>query len=496
MSKKFLSKTRLKRGLQCTKSLYFSLYRKDLEAPVDAGTQASMDEGNEIGERARAQEPAGVLIDFAPWEYEASAEATRQAIARGQTTLFEAAFIAGDLFARVDILRWHENAQAWDLIEVKKSTKVKADHIEDVALQHIVLQKTGLKLHRLYVRHLNSEAVHPDLENLFISVDVTDAVTECLGQLPSRVAELQQIAAQKTEITQAIGPQCTKPYPCAFQKHCWKDFPKPSLFDLPGIGEVKGWELMGQGKRLIEDLEVGDYPPKALRAVEIHLTQKTFVDASAIAQATADWAWPLYFLDFETLAPALPRYAGTKPYGEVPFQFSCHVQDSPGAGLRHFEYLHLDASDPRPALARHLVNNFGATGSIVAYSMGVEKGILLKLAESFPEHQVFLRDLAERLVDLLPVVRNHVYDAKFLGSFSIKKVAPALLGSQFAYDRLTVSDGLISRAIAEKFIRGQIPAAEAAALREALLVYCRQDTLAMAEIVRWLHSDLPLKKCG
>src|SRR5690606_22794397 len=93
------------------------------------------------------------------------------------------------------------------------------------------------------------------------------------------------------------------------------------------------------------------------------------------------WSWPLYFFDFETINPAIPRYPNTEPYKQIPFQFSCHVWNSPGSELQHFEYLHTDTSDPRPPLIEAMLKGFGNTGSIVAYNMKFEIGVIKALAE-------------------------------------------------------------------------------------------------------------------
>jgi len=175
--------------------------------------------------------------------------------------------------------------------------------------------------------------------------------------------------------------------------------------------------------------------------------------------------------------------------------------------LTHFEYLHLENTDPREAIAKALANGFGEKGSVLSYYASVEKGILkglaesekriltelaesekrilTELAESVPKYAKKLLAIVDRIVDRYTVFKNNVYDPEFFGSFSIKTVAPVLLGSAFDYDRLKVGGGMESRAIADKIMRG----AEAGTLKDDLLAYCRQDTIAMVELFKWLVAQ-------
>jgi hypothetical protein len=482
----YLSKSRLKRGLQCSKSLYLTLFKKELEPEVNAATQLNFDEGNEVGELARKQFPNGVLIGFQPWERDEACEATRQAIVSGATEIFEAAFSANGLYARVDVLRRKNFSEEWDLIEVKKSSKVKEEHLEDVSIQALTLEEAGIKVKSYQVMHLNPSCFFPDLSNLFAVADVTEAVKATVPELRKKIHVLQQLVASGVEPKQEVGPHCDDPNPCAFREHCWKDFPRPNVFELPGIGPVGGWKLIKGGKTLISDLNPNDFKGKTKTAIECVQSGKRWIEPKPIFSLVKQWKWPLYFLDFETLAPAIPRYNGCKPYSDVPFQFSCHVWNSPNEEVTHFEYLHLKDDDPRPVIAKALAEGFGDEGSVVAYNMSVEEGVLLKLAEVVPQYASKLKSIATRLVDPLPVFRNHVYDPNFNGGFSIKEVAPALVGPEYDYGNLEISDGMAARAMAESIMRGKVTGAEAESLKEALLEYCRQDTIAMVELTKWM----------
>ncbi len=482
----YLSKSRLKRGLQCPKSLYFTVFKRELEPKVTSATQLIFDEGNEVGELARKQFSDGILIDNPHWDISGAAEATQNAIRLGADVIFEAAFLVDGLFARADILRRDSSRNEWEIIEIKKSTKVKEEHIQDLAIQALVLEKVGLKVKSYHLMHLNSECIFPNLGNLFCITDVTEGVGASLPVLKNKISELKSLVKEAREPEIEIGSHCDDPNPCTFRDHCWKDFPRPNVFDLPGVGPVKGWKLIEGGQTLISDLDPEDFKGKTRVAIEAIQKKKRWIEPMPIKTFVKNWQWPLYFLDFETLAPAVPRYAGCRPYSEIPFQFSCHVWPTPKSEVDHIEYLHLTKEDPRLAIADALVKGIGDTGSVVAYNMSVEKNILLKLSELFPKYRSKLKSIAERLVDPLPVFRNHVYDPNFNGSFSIKDVAPVLVGATYGYGQLEVSDGMYARAMAEAIICGKISGKESEQLKQALLEYCRQDTIAMVALTKWM----------
>ena len=310
----YLSKSRLKRGLQCSKSLYFTLFKKELEPEISAATQLNFDEGNEVGALARKEFPKGVLIGFEPWERDEACEATRKAIASGASEVFEAAFVSNGLYARVDVLRRKTGTEMWELIEVKKSSKVKEEHIEDVAIQALTLENAGIKIDSFHVMHLNPDCYFPDLTNLFAFANVTDAVRETVPELRKKISTLQQLVVVGSEPIQAIGPHCDDPNPCSFRDHCWKDFPRLNVFELPGIGPVGGWKLIKGGKTLVKDLNPNDFKGKTKIAIESIQSGQRWIEPEPIHALVKEWKWPLYFLDFETLAPAIPRYKGCKPY--------------------------------------------------------------------------------------------------------------------------------------------------------------------------------------
>lgn len=471
--------------MQCHKNLWLHLHRPELEPNADIATQMQFDEGKEVGELARAHFGKGLLIDNDYWDYDGAHEATQQAIRNGVELIFEASFLVDGLFARADILK--KTRSGWAIFEVKKSTSVKDYHFEDAAIQAHIIRLSGLKLESISITHINNECVHPDLSELFISQDITEEITSLQGHVVKKIFDLQNIVKTNSEPAVEIGPHCDSPFKCAFKDHCWKHIPEKSVFDLPGVSSKKTWDLIEKGIIKISDMDPADYKGKTKRAIEVTKKMTAFIDSSGIATSINSWKWPLYFFDFETLGPAIPRFKGTKPYGQIPYQFSCHVWTSPKhKTLDHFEYLHTEASDPRSGVIKAMLDGLGTEGSIVAYNMAFEIGVIKKLTDFDPQNTSKLKALIERFVDPLPIFRENVYHPDFLGSFSIKSVAPALIGGTLKYDHLEIGDGSSAQAHADLIIRGNIDTKIKQSTIDNLLTYCRQDTLAMVELVKWL----------
>lgn len=484
--KKILSKTRLMEGFQCEKRLWLKLYKPELEAEVGVATQMSFDEGNEVGELARDHFGKGELITNEYWDYDGATNATENLIEAGTKTIFEAAFRYKDFFSRADIFTKLKNA--WHVIEVKKSVEPKDYQILDSAIQTWIIRNCGHKVSKISIMHLNRECVFPNLDNLYTTTDITDEVEELLPLVEATATKLSKIASASSQPKAKIGSHCDDPFECAFKAHCWADVPQKSVFDLPGMLTKKKWELYDGGQRKITDLEPAAFKNKTKLAIEVTKSKKPWFDWPVIDETIKQWTWPLYFFDFETINPAIPRFINTSPYSQIPFQFSCHIWKSPKSKLEHFEYLHTDGTDSRPPLIEAMLSGLASEGSIVAYNMVFEIGVIKKLAEFDKANSKALLKLTERFVDPLKIFQSFSYHPEYLGSFSIKNVAPALLGSKLSYENLEIGDGSEAQAAVNLLLREIAKPNEREKIIKNLLTYCRQDTLAMVELVKWLMN--------
>ncbi len=478
------------RGYQCLKSIYLTIHNKELEPPVTPDLQFIFDQGNAVGSEARKKYPNGVLVDNPAWDFFGALKKTRKLLKNETEVIFEAAFEYKGCFARADIITYSKETKRWSVFEVKSTTKVKEEHLDDVGLQAWIMANAGLPIEKICVMHLNSDCRYPNLNNLFTEVDVTEELRKRHQSIPPRLTEIFKAVRSESAPDVDIGPHCASPNECPFITHCWvqKNIPEPSVFNLPGI-KTKKWDLYAQGIIKLDHPKLSNLTPVQQRVVDVYKSQKRYIDKVEIGKALSTWKFPLVFLDFETINPAIPRYDKTGPYQQVPFQFSAHIWLSPGSELIHKEYLHVSSSDPRPQLIPLLLEACRGEGSIVAYYSAFETQRISEMAEHSQDHKKELEALLNRFVDPLPIFRDFVYDNGFLGSFSLKTVAPTILGEKHSYEGMLVADGSSAQRAYEEIINPETDHSRREQLIEASIEYCKKDTLVMVELVKWLMNE-------
>jgi hypothetical protein len=480
-----LSKADYVLGLKCPLALWYNKFRRELE--VDASGPA-IAQGNMIGELAWQRFPRGMLIEEAPWKPEA-AKRTAECVRNKKKYIYEAVarLKTGELCA-ADILRRNADG-SHDIIEVKSSSEVKEYHILDVSFQRYVFRKAGYKIRKCHVMTLNSAYEREgdlDLKKLFTLNDVTGAL-DSLAQVERNIAALRAMLAGK-EPNCAIGAACGAFYPCKFEAHCWRGVPEYSVFNVVKMEEA---EALYQEHKTADLKKLAPFisvTGKKQNDLECFLRKKTVRAPEQLQEFLNQLQYPLYFLDYETINSAVPLFDGTKPYQQVPFQFSLHILDKPGAALRHVEYLHAQRTDPRPRLVRALVKACGKKGSVIAYYAPFEKGRNDELARAFPEHASALRVINDRVVDLFEPFRGrHLYSYKQQGSASIKKVLPAF--TSMSYAGLDIGDGQVASSMYLAFMNGLLSRQEAGKMFADLRVYCGQDTMAMVELLKVVREQ-------
>jgi len=484
-----LSKSKVVLGLQCEKALYLTIHKRELAGEVSESQQMIFDQGHEVGIFAQKQFPDGVLVDAAFNETKKALEQTKKAIESGALAIIEATFEHENVLVKVDILHRKSAKAAWEIFEVKSSTGVKEVYLQDASVQLWVVRNAGLKVKKISIQHINNKCTYPNLDDLFATVDVTEECEELQSEIPKIVSRLQKML-KGSEPKISIGAHCSDPYPCAFQAHCFSKckIPEISVFDIPSLKTELKWELYNAGKADLRTLDVEDFNVTQRRMIECTVAKKRFVDSSSILKEIKKWEYPMSFLDFETIAFAIPRYEGVKAYQQIPFQFSCHIKDSAKAKLKHVEYLHADGTDPREQLSKALAQLIPETSSVIAYNISFEKTVLLKLSDEFPKFSKKLKSIAERLVDPLPLFRKFVYDPGFCGSFSIKTVAPAILGKSASYEDLVLGDGSAAQCAFLEMIHADTTKVRKKELADSLIEYCTKDTMGMVQLVEWMFE--------
>jgi hypothetical protein len=487
-----LSKSTFLRGLQCHKSLWLYKKRRDLIPSVPPDKQAIFDQGKQVGELARTYYPGGCLITADHLHPQDALAETEQAMKAGVKVLYEAAVAYGPTLIRADILVRSEDGTGWDIVEVKQSTEEKDEHLPDAAVQFYVLRGAGIPVRKAFLMLINTEYVRQgpiDVQQLFKLVDMTDSVKGYLPNVPKAIKEflavLEKPSVPEIEISKK---RCHNPFDCEFIPHCWSHVPEYSIFDLTRISEKGLGALQREGIITLDDIP-DDFKltPTQRLQVDVEKSGEPSIEPEAIREHLAVLSRPLYFLDFETMNPAVPPYDGLRPYQQTPFQFSIRIEDGKGK-LRHVEYLGDGVNDPRPELAKQLVAAIGPKGSVIAYYARFESKALDDLAAALPEFANALNGIRERIWDLyVPFEKRHYVHPAFRGSASIKDVLPALV-PEMTYEGMAIADGQAATRAYLDFMSGQLTAEQAQKIREDLETYCGQDTLAMAKILEILKD--------
>lgn len=480
-----LSKSRFTSGLQCHRLLWWQVHEPEAEELVpDVGLQARFDTGTRVGALARTYVPGGRLIDLPHNAYGERIALTAEFLEEQAPAIYEATFSTGDAYAAIDIL---ERARGgFNLVEVKSSTSVKEEHIPDVAIQVHILTRNGLTVKRAELMHLNRGCAYPDLSNLFTRHDVTAEVEGMQRELPALIAgQIRMLAGSLPDVQ--VGEHCRKPYECPFLDRCRGELPEHHVRTLYRVRNG-GAAWLARGFETIDQMPAGcklsEIQERQWRAV----TTGRLVVEPGLARALRPFKEPLAFLDFETVAPAIPVWNGCHPYDAVPAQFSCHFVARDGSVVHH-DWIADGPEDPRPEIARRVVEACRGAGGVVAYNAGFERGKIEFLADAVPELAGELMEIAEKLLDPLPIVRSHVYHPDFRGSFSMKSVLPALVPGP-GYEDLEVAEGGVASIELERlmFRRDEMTVAERRRVAAALRKYCALDTDGMVRLVARLRE--------
>lgn len=476
-----MSKSRLLSHQQCPKRLWLETFRPEL-ADADGGSMASMAAGNTVGEVARDLFPGGVLIEGD--DLRQAISDTRQVLAtQPRVPVYEATFQHDGVLVRADILV-PERGGAYHLIEVKSATSVKDYYLNDVAVQASVTEAAGVRLRRIQIAHIDNGFVYPggeQYDGLFHYVDVADSVRALKPQVPEWIAAARRtLAGDEPEVTP--GEQCCSPFACPFINHCAPQDPEAFPVEvLPRISGKAVAALKAQGFTDIRDIPHGVLTnDKHERVRQVTRSGRRFLDREATSARMAELTYPRYFMDFETLNPAIPLWANSRPYQQIPFQWSCHVQGRNGE-LRQEAYLATGEEDPRREFAESLIRTVRTRGPILVYNAAFEVSRLRELAAHFPDLEDALLRIIERVVDLLPLARDHYYHPAMRGSWSIKAVLPTI-APELSYDSLDVADGGDAQQAFLEILHPDTSDTRREECRVNLLAYCERDTLAMVRL--------------
>jgi len=447
---KTISKSSFIRGTKCPKSLWLHFFQPQDRDEISEGQQNIFNTGHSVGALAQQLFPGGIDASRRePGKVSEAVTYTQELINNGQTVIYEAAFSDGETLCYMDILVKEKGE--WRAYEVKASTSVKDYHIMDAAFQYYVITRSGLPLADIFLVHINNQYIRHgeiDVQQLFTFEPLTSTISLMQAGIPGQLLSLNQMLIAGVIPAIEMGAQCTSPFACDFIGFCQSSLP--------------------------EEPESSNQLPASRKQDHLDNFKSRLV-------------CPLYFMDFETIFPVIPLHDESRPYQQIPFQYSLHIVkdfNSMDKPAHHF-FLGTPPSDPRPAFIESLLDRLGTHGSIIVWNATFEKTRLKEIARDFPEYSSRIEPLFDRLVDLMvPFRKKHLYTPDMNGSYSLKAVLPALV-PDLSYSNLEIQEGG-SASLTYESLYYDTEQESIAKKRRDLLNYCELDTLSMVRILELL----------
>ncbi len=380
---------------------------------------------------------------------------TKSHIDNGAKIIFQPTAMAGALTCRADILT-KTRSGGWDLNEVKMTTQVKEEHYYDAGFQRLCFERAGIKIDRVNLVHINNKYIRKGEikpEKLFVSEDITDEIRAKTPEVQELIGKVFAMLKRKDAPDAELLQSCPNPEKCKYAGYYRDGF------------------------------------PELRKKSEVEFSK---IDAPAIRKELECLKYPLYFFDYETYMSAIPPFDGTRPYQQIPFQYSLMVKDGPKAKVRHSEFLAREFKNPAPDLLAQLKREVGPKGSVIVWFASFEMGCNDEMARMEPKYADFLKAMNSRIFDLMLIFkfkRQMYVKSEFQQSASLKKVLPVMC-PELSYESLTIQEGgtaaaswpiLTGRTLAEK---------EKAQLAENMLTYCKRDTEAMVGILEKLEKEI------
>ena len=499
MKKPYLSKSRLISAWQCPKKLHLEKHHKELGV-ITAQMESAFAGGHQVGDVAQQIYGSENSVEIAFNFKTMVAETTALFEAGADFPIFEATFRHEGVLIRADVMIPDGEGvdKGWRVIEVKASTSVKDYHVLDCAIQDWVLRNAGINVTSISLAHINNQFVYGgdgNYDGLLVEKDLTEEVRV----VEPRVLDLLEVARNAVTGPMPdtnVGAHCNKPYDCQFQDHCW---PTDTKYPISGLGgsKAKLANYVALGARDILDVDENSITAKTQQRI-YRVTCKGEPEVlDGARQELEALAYPRYYLDFETIAPGVPFWEGTRPYQTLPIQWSCHIEEE-GGELRHEEFLDVSGKPPMRALAEQMIACLGTDGPVLMYTT-YERTVIQGMADMFPDLEEPLEKIVNRLYDLHPIVKENYYHPKMLGSWSIKSVLPCIAPHMNYAELEGISEGL---GASDGFIEAigigpEGPPTMSSPptmirkleLEDQLLRYCRFDTEAMVEIVRFFTTS-------
>ncbi len=404
-----------------------------------------------------------------------------------QTIDFQRVFQTNELYAKSDIVVTDKAKGIIDIYEIKSSSSVKPEHLDDVSFQKIVAERCGFTVGRTFVITMNGEYVRRgeiDPEQMFTITDVTEQIAALSPATEEQIVLAREYADSEPQPSLLDYCMANK-LDCAFIRAHFTDLPDYTVFDIAFLKNEKRRELLLQGVVAIANVP-DDFPlsNKQRRQVSAAKSGNVEIDHDEIAKRIDAWEYPLHFLDYETLSYAIPQFEGVRPFQQMCFQYSLHTIDRPGASPQHSYYLSRGENDPPHAMAEHLRDAMsGGIGTVLVWYEAFEKTRNDEMGAMFPELGDFFQEVNAKTYDLMKIFADKLYiHPDFKGRSSIKKVLPVLV-PELKYTDLGIGDGLTATISWYRAVRwNHMDDAEKHRIFNDLEKYCELDTIAMVRI--------------
>ena len=491
MNKVYLSKSRYCKVVQCEKIIWLNKYKP--ECAVFEDKEAIFKTGKEVGEIAK-----GLFGDYEDIEFDknlsAMIEKTDELLKEKPNVIAEASFSYDNNFCSVDILK--NDLDGVEIYEVKSSTSLEKHpiYLDDVAYQYFVLSNLGLNVKKACLVYINKEykrGKELDINQLFNIEDLTEIAIRKQSEIRDNIDMINnfmEMYGPDDEPQKDIGMHCCNPYSCDFWQYCSRHLPKPNVFDLRGgMRTSTKFKKYHNGIISFEDLQNDKLGPNYLEQIDFELNnRKPKIEIEPIKKFLSTLKYPLYFIDYESINPAIPEYEETKPYQQIPFQYSLHIIQEEGAPLEHKEFLaEIEDTNLIRHFAESMINALPEDGSVIVYNRLFEESLVNnKLAEMYPDLKKEIERINGNIVDIKqPFSDRNYYVKEMAGSASLKDVLPALYPNdpELDYDNLKLVHNGEEASQMFLSLKGKTPE-EQKPIREALLEYCKLDTLAMVKI--------------
>jgi hypothetical protein len=446
--------------------------------------------GTNVGELAQKLYPGGIIAaEGDPPNYENAIRKTKELIDNGTKVIYEAAFLFNEVLSIADIVVIEKGGAK--IFEVKSSTSVSETYLNDASLQYYVISGLGMRVKDFSIIYINNQYVRKgnlNIQELFTTESVLKFIMPLQKSVKENINRFKKVLLRKEMPNIDIGEHCYNPYTCGFFNYCRKHIPDNSIFDFSGMHLAKKYELYREGIISLKDVPK-DYQLNKNNQIqlEVYKTNKPVIDKKAIKAFVSDLKYPLYFMDFETFQPAVPLFINSKPYQQIPFQYSVFLKKDKKSKTEHFEFLGEPGEDPRERFIENLLNVTKGKGDVLTYNRSFEVTRLNEIARDFPEYADEIEKFILRIKDLMiPFQKKYYYAPEMKGSYSIKAVLPALV-SELSYDNLEINDGGLA-SIAYESLQSETDLMVIAEIKQQLLEYCKLDTFGMVRILEELNG--------